>query len=68
MAKVKTILIPALIVVGILAFIMFAGKLSTPFIEPKFYDANSNPIETNTLSIVNGVEGVKYVSFNINIK
>ena len=42
---------------------------STPTVTVKLYDADGNPVDTSTtLAIVNGIEGVKYAAFTINMK
>lgn len=65
MASTATILIIAgLIIAGFFIF----GQDPEQFIETNLFDSDGNLINGNALSVVGGVEGVAFVSFDVNIR
>lgn len=59
-----SILVLAILVLGYFKNL----NVEKPFIEVnKFYDNEGNPIKVNSLAVVNGVEGVRYISLAINV-
>ena len=56
----------SVIVVGII--ISTRGGGDNQFIETKYYDANHNPLSISPLAVIDGIEGIAFVRFEINIE
>lgn len=54
---------------GVIAYMYLGGGDADAFIETNLLDSNGNPVENGiSQSVVNGIEGVAFASFDVNIE
>ena len=63
----KYLIIGGIILVILIGYFFIKGQ-TNQFIETNVYDADGNLIKQNAFSVVNNIEGVSFVSFDINIE
>lgn len=56
----------AVVIVAIIIFSSVKQSSSKQILEVSYYDADGNPLSVNPLAVVNNIEGVKYISVDIN--